>query len=266
MGPRRTPSRTSPAVRAQLLSELHVWAAARHQWLAVALDIKTAFLNAEMEQGEKEDILVVRPPALFTEKGNMAKDVFFLPPKAVYCLRRSPCLLGLCRDETMEEFEVQAEDEEKKERTFHLIPLQPEPNLWKVVEKGHESEKVWGLGVTYVDNIFICASSPQQTWKTSTPEYVSQDPIRFLGMEVSKRAEEGEREVWYVTHRSCIKDLVEKSEEKVKERKVPATRDQAHIEDPSSPPLLDQVREELKSALEKCCGFSPGRAQTFCMA
>ena len=92
-----------------------VWAAARHQWLATVLDIKTAFLNAAMEQGDQEDILVVRPPALFTEKGYMAKDVFFLPTKAVYGLRRSPRLWGNCRDETMEDFEVQAEVEEKKE-------------------------------------------------------------------------------------------------------------------------------------------------------
>ncbi|CAL1129313.1 unnamed protein product [Cladocopium goreaui] len=179
-----------------------VWAAARHQWLATVLDIKTAFLNAAMEQGDQEDILVVRPPALFTEKGYMAKDVFFLPTKAVYGLRRSPRLWGNCRDETMEDFEVQAEVEEKKE-----------------------------------------------TWKTSKPEDVSGEPIRFLGMEVSKRTEEEGKEVWYVTQKSYIKDLVEKSEEKVKERKIPITRDQAHIEEPSSPPTVDQVR-----GAQKCVG------------
>ena len=34
-------------------SRLAVWAAARHHWLETVLDIKTAFLNAEMEQGER---------------------------------------------------------------------------------------------------------------------------------------------------------------------------------------------------------------------
>ena len=33
----------------------------------------------------------------------------------------------------------------------------------------------------------------------------------------------------------------ENNEEKVKERKIPVTRDQAHIEAPASPPTLDQV-------------------------
>jgi len=222
------------------------------------LDIKTAFLNAVMEQGDQEDILVGRPPALFTEKGYMARDVFFLPTKAVYGLRRSPRLWGNCRDETMEDLEVQAETEEKKERSFHLLPLQAEPNLWRVLERGDETQKVWGLVMTYVDDIFICSSSTvlealkrkfQETWMTPKPEHVSGEPIRFLGMEVSKRAEEGGKEVWYVTQKSYIKDMVEKSEEKVKERKIPVTRDQAHIEEPSSPPTIDQVR-----GAQKCIG------------
>ena len=63
-------------------------------------------------------------------------------------------------------------------------------------------QALWGLVMTYVDDIFICSSQPileaiknkfQETWKTSTPEYVSEHPIRFLGMEVSKKkAEDGE--------------------------------------------------------------------------
>jgi hypothetical protein len=73
-------------------------------------------------------------------------------------------------------------------------------------------------------------------------------------MEVSKRkskrkAEDGEREEWYVTQRSYIKDLIEKSEEKVKERKIPVTRDQAHIEAPASTPTLEEVR-----GAQKCVG------------
>ena len=41
--------------------------------------------------------------------------------------------------------------------------------------------------------------------------------MRFLGMEVSKRKiEDREREEWYVTQRSYIKDLIEKNEEQIK--------------------------------------------------
>ena len=55
-----------------------------------------------------------------------------------------------------------------------------------------------------------------------------------------------------MTQRSYIKELVEKNEEKVKERKIPVSRGQAHIEAPASPPTLDQVR-----GAQKCVGEVP---------
>ena len=159
----------------------------------------------------------------------------------------------------MESFQIEAEDSRGGKKKFHLRALQSEPNLWRVLEIFDESQVLWGLVMTYADDIFICSSHSileaikekfQETWKTSTPEYVSEHPIRFLGMEMSKRkAEDGEREEWYVTQRSYIKDLIEKSEEKVKERKIPVTRDQAHIEAPASTPTLEEVR-----GAQKCVG------------
>ena len=136
-----------------------------------------------MDQGDQEATLIVRPPALFTEKGYMPPDVFFVPQRAVYGLRRSPRLWGTCRDETMEGFQNEAQDAKEQVRRFHLQALRSEPNLW-------------GLVMTYVDDIFICSSQPileaiknkiQETWKTSTPEYVSEHPIRFWGWKFQRR-------------------------------------------------------------------------------
>jgi hypothetical protein len=88
-------------------------------------------------------------------------------------------------------------------------------------------------------------------------------------MEVSKRkskrkAEDGEREEWYVTQRSYIKDLIEKSEEKVKKERslLPVTKltlkhQRLH--------LRWKKCEELKNVLEKYFGFSPAHALTSCM-
>ena len=125
--------------------------------------------------------------------------------------------------------------------------------------------------MTYVDDIFICSSQPileaiknkiQETWKTSTPEYVSEHPIRFLGMEVSKKkAEDGEREEWYVTQRSCIKDLVEKSEEKAKERKIPSLEIKLTSKQQHRHQHLTKC-EAPKDALEKFFGFSPAHVMT----
>ena len=89
--------------------------------------------------------------------------------------------------------------------------------------------------------------------------------MRFLGMEVSKRKiEDREREEWYVTQRSYIKDLIEKNEEQIKKRSLlPVTKLTLKHQRPH---LRWKKCEELKNLLEKYFGFSPAHALTSCMA
>ena len=131
-----------------------VWCAARFQWLASLLDVRTAFLNAKMVLSEDEDLILVKPPALLTEKKYLRKDVYYLPEKAIYGLRRSPKLWGLTRDETITAFDIQV-NYEGKTKAFNLEPLQSEPNLWRLC--AGEDERIHGLLMTYVDDILVAA-------------------------------------------------------------------------------------------------------------
>ena len=217
-----------------------VWFCSWNQWVAFTIDVKTAFLNAEMHQEKHEDILLVKPPFLLVEKGYLPADVLYQPLKAVYGFRRSPRLWGLTRDDTLVEIRVQGEID-GKEATFHLVPLDSEPNLWKLMNFGNpEDLKVYGLLMTYVDDLFV-ASSPQlagrlkevlqSTWTTSPPEDVTEKPSRFLGMEITKHFQSDlGREVWMITQQAYTTDLLAKYEE-TKERKIPITRDQALLEE-----------------------------------
>ena len=70
----------------------------------------------------------------------------------------------------------------------------------------------------------------QQSWATSEAEWVSSSPVRFLGMEITKeKNEETGREDWLITQESYIKDLIQRQEEEVKEKKIPISRDQASM-------------------------------------
>ena len=131
-----------------------VWCAARFQWLASTLDVRTAFLNAKMVLSEDEDLILVKPPALLTEKKYLRKDVYYLPEKATYGLRRSPKLWGQARDETITDFDIHV-DSEGKITIFNLELLQSEPNLWKLC--AGEDERLHGLLMTYVDDILVAA-------------------------------------------------------------------------------------------------------------
>lgn len=210
-------------------------AAARGGWEGASIDVKTAFLNAEMNVQEGEAELLVRPPAVMVEKGYLSRDVLYLPLKAVYGFRRSPRLWSLCRDEKLQEMRI----EEEGGKTYRLLQLQSEPNLWKILEESvmkDEEAEMSGLLMTYVDDLFVVGrtslvsatlNSIRSTWRTSSPEWVSEKAIKFLGMDVKKgKNEEGEME-WMITQESYLKDLLSKGgSEEIKRRKIPITRDQ----------------------------------------
>ena len=73
-------------------------------------------------------------------RGFLEKDTYYQPQKAVYGLRRSPWLWGEHRDKMMQTFVIGLE-EEKKERMMKLVPLDSEPNLWRIVDQEDEEEQ-----------------------------------------------------------------------------------------------------------------------------
>ena len=236
-----------------------IWCAALFQWCASTLDVRTAFLNADMSLSENEDIIVIRPPILLTEKLYLKKDVYYLPLKAIYGLRRSPRLWGLTRDETIAALELHAEHN-GKEMDFCFEALQSEPNLWRLMNsRDPEDATVYALLMTYVDDILVASSSSllevieaklQSTWSTSKPERVSEEPVRFLGVEISKTWNERlQREEWMVTQQSYTTDLVQK-EKDLKMKKIPISRDQSQMEQASETPSPEEVRAAQKAVGE----------------
>ena len=243
-----------------------IWCCGKFQWRAQIIDVRTAFLNADLELTEEENLLLIRPPHIMIEKGYLAPNTVYLPVKAIYGFRRSPRLWGRHRDHRMHQFVIKAE-KEGKHIEVRLFQMGSEPNLWKVVQVMGEEEdelaslsngRILGLVMTYVDDVFIAAEGDlveaitakfQETWTTSNPEEVSEKPTRFLGMEVEKIwSEEKERSEWFVTQSGYIKDLLERydqgKEEKEKRiRKIPISRDLAIMEEDSQPPDLKRVRQ-----------------------
>ena len=138
---------------------LMLWFAARNQWLGMSLDIRTAFLNAVIDQEDQSNYILVAPPTIFVKKGCLRPGTLYRPKRAVYGLRRSPRLWGLCRDSEMRSFEVEVEKKEGGKIKLQLRQLDSEPNLWRLEEvgkeEGSEPSIQYGLVMTYVDDIFI---------------------------------------------------------------------------------------------------------------
>ena len=243
-----------------------VWLAAQRQWEGLTVDVKTAFLNAEWNEEGQDTVVVVKPPPIFVEQGALKPGCFYVPRKAVYGFRRSPRLWGTCRDEAMESMDVicrEGEGEMKMEKVMKLKHLDSEPNLWKVVmrdEPPDEEEQVMGLVMTYVDDLFLVGSTPvvdallteiRKKWKTSEPETVSSDPVRFLGMDISKGKGEDGLEEWTITQRSYVLDLIAKEKEEVRKRKIPIGRElAAELLEVEESPTAEQIRRAQKAVGE----------------
>ena len=126
--------------------------------------MRTAFLNADMEVGEEENLLLVKPPFILVEKKYLAPSAVF-PLKGAYGFRRSPRLWGANRDQKMRQLEVKVK-RDGVHAQVRLSQLGSEPNLWRVLQvKGEEEDedatlnngRVVGLIMTYVDDLFVAA-------------------------------------------------------------------------------------------------------------
>lgn len=211
----------------QIAQPFDLWSRRRPRWVGRVL----RFLNASLEEDDNEWI-VIKPPHILVAQNYLEKDDVFLTLKAVYGLRRSPRLWGKTRDKGLREMTL-----EVGQKVYHLQLLLSEPNLWKVVEDQEIFDdgpsRVEGLLMTYVDDLFIVSClllvkailvGIQGLWATTQPEYVSEEPVRFLGMEVSRvKGETGM--IWKVTQQAYVTDLLQE-EPDIKSRRIPITRDQ----------------------------------------
>ena len=196
----------------------------------------------------RKDLLLVRRPFLFIEKKFLRKDVLYKPEKAIYGFKGSPRLWGLTRDETLGGLNIQG-GHEGKLMNFVLELLQSEPNLWKL-QNADEDLIVYALLMTYLDDLLITAPEPlmvamqkkiQDTWSTSTPRRVGQEPVRFLGLEITKAVNpKTGREDWVLTQQSYTQDLVQKEE--IKPKKITLSKDQSLMEPKEETPQLERIR------------------------
>ena len=91
------------------------------------------------------------------------------------------------------------------------------------------------------DDIFVTGSTAvvqavmqkiRETWTTAEPDQVTEVPVKFLGVEISKVFHEKKgRDIWYMSQSSYTRDLLQQAEKEISEKKVPITRDQSQLPD-----------------------------------
>ena len=157
------------------------------RWTAGALDIRTAFLLAPLEQSNR--ILVLRPPKVLINAGIVPPQELWYATGAIYGLREAPAAWSAYRDSELPNIQIQ-----HGTQCFKLVKSRADQNLWHVrLADDLDSRPVALLGI-YVDDMIATGprdildsifSAIRSKWDTSQPQFASDEGgILFCGLEI----------------------------------------------------------------------------------
>ena len=127
-------------------------------WSIGSLDVKTAFLYAELDE-EEDGIIVVQPPSILVRLGLVRPGVLWKLKKALYGLRCAPKRWGEERDRTLANQEVSTEAPQRGapggavQEKAQLHQCKAAKGIWKIKMEG----TIVGYILVYVDDVMITA-------------------------------------------------------------------------------------------------------------
>ncbi|CAE7762214.1 unnamed protein product [Symbiodinium sp. CCMP2592] len=175
-------------------------------WDLGMIDVVAAFLRTPLKELKGAPLVYGIPPKVLIKAGLCRPGELWRFTHAVYGLQESPKLWGAFRDLRLARVQLVFEG-----KRVTLMQGTVEPSWWSVLEEGSQ---LIGIIVVYVnvDDLLICghtaiikelAKAIRAIWKTSDLQLISEGPLRFLGMEIS-RCTQG----YALSQRSYIEELV----------------------------------------------------------
>ena len=175
-------------------------------WTAGALDIRTAFLLAPLEQSNR--ILVLHLPKVLINAGVVHPQELWYATGAIYGLREAPAAWSSYRDSQLPEIQIFHGEE-----CFKLVRSKADQNLWYLKPAGDLDARPAALLGVYVDDMIATGpraildslfSAIQKKWETSRPQLASDEGgILFCGLEI---LDSGDRS--HIHQRKYILDLL----------------------------------------------------------
>ena len=125
-------------------------------WGLSMIDVATAFLNAELEEGSGP--IYVRPPAILAHFGLLPPDTLWRVRRAVYGLRAAPRTWGRKRDSELSRLQITIDGE-----VCRLVQSNVDASVWCLVpapEVGAplHQRRVLGYLLSYVDDFLIAGA------------------------------------------------------------------------------------------------------------
>ena len=225
-------------------------------WTGASMDIKTAFLNAplnEEEDGKENSAVILKPPGILVKLGYVGPTSYWKALMAMYGLRQSPKTWGDHRDDCLRTMTWEVGEDK-----FYFEPMISEPNLWRIMKKEQITQDTQkGLMLVYVDDLLVLSKEEivqsvieviSKKWEISTPEWLASDrSTKFLGVEIWEM-EEG----IFVNQEKYLADVMRRNgQEGGLVSGIPITKDQVQrLEEEDGEKTLEEVRLAQKATGE----------------
>ena len=171
-----------------------IYAARSPLWSGVTVDVKSAFLYAPIrsEHQGTEERIVVKPPSFLVELGLLKREHRWWIRKALYGLPTSPRDWGRYRDAEFKKVSLLWNGE-----VYYLMQTHTDEALWVArTSSNGELGPIAGILIVYVDDLAFLGPRElcecflkviRDRWKTSEPEWLSENPVTFCGIELVRR-------------------------------------------------------------------------------
>ena len=136
--------------------------AEKENWVVGALDIKTAFLHADLDD-EEDGIYCVHPPKLLVRNGLVAADTVWKLNKVLYGLRAGPKKWTEHRDKVLKETKVKCGDQ-----VGYLVQMDECKNMYLVMT---DEKTIVGRLMVYVDDVLTTGT---KEWVDATMNAINE--------------------------------------------------------------------------------------------
>ena len=218
--------------------------AKQRSWIVGVLDVVAAFLKTPIGTSVNHPVILIQPPKLLQALNLAAPLELWALVRALYGLRQSPALWAEHRDYTIERA--------PKPEGLRMIKGRTVTSWWGVYDA---QNNLVAVVLIYVDDFLLCGTRPvveqlsamiQSIWETSPLSVLRSDnPIRFLGMELSVR---GREQGVYISQQGYVDEML-KSHGIVDKDKIPIGKEQAVYEVLDSDPTPDEAQINLAQTL-----------------
>ncbi|CAE7228392.1 unnamed protein product [Symbiodinium sp. CCMP2456] len=236
--------------------------AAHKKWHGAITDVNSAFTLTPMEESKVKYAITV--PKVVVEAGYAPPDIAYMVDRVLYGLREAPRLWGSFRDRRVGRARLKVGDQD-----CMFLQMETDQAVWRLVTC-EDPTKTKAIMIIYVDDVLMLGpegvvgdiyrwltqgTEGEEGWKCSPMEWLGREPVRYLGMDVRRRAI-GDITSFHISQGSYVMELLKGyPEESKRPSMVPATKEvMPSIEDDEEEPVLMVIDPEMVKQAQRMAG------------